>query len=212
MAEEYPGNSNKARESSLIREPVEQAPVVQEHKPHPQVSQRRKISPVREVIAAIFPGGFEEAKERLIWDIFVPWAQDMLRSGWQGLGDVIFPGSQGRATEKSQPPERYSYNSRYRIDTVSYPTPSPYGNEYYDEMRPFPTRDEAENALRDLRDIWMRYRVVTLLDFNERVGNPTRPTQDNYGWLSLDTARIERSRGGWVISMPRAVAIDNTRG
>lgn len=213
MAEAYPSNSNKAKESSLIREPVDQHPVQsQQVDAHPRreaiETPKRRISPVKEVFAAIFPGGMQELKEHLVWDIFVPWAQDMLHSGWQGLGDVIFPGSNRTSNQKM--PERVSYDSRYKIDVAPYPSTS-YGSSRYNESPIFRTKEEAEAALRDLREIWLRYRIVTLLDFNERVGNETRPTQNNYGWLSLDAARIEHFSGGWILVMPRAVAIDNYR-
>lgn len=210
MAEVYPSNSNRAKESSLIREqPMpEQVDIPKAPERQAIKKKERKISPVREVFAAVFPGGFAEVKERLIWDIFVPWAQDVLKSGWNAIGDVIFPGSGGRTANTAPKafPEQYSYNTPYRYDSVSYPA---YDNTYYNEMRPMRTREDAEAALRDLHAMWLRYRVVTLLDFNERVGNPTRPTQVNYGWLNLDSARVIRANGGWVIDMPRAVAIDN---
>lgn len=208
---EYPGNSNKQKEGSLVREPIEIRSQESPQAEHPTVPTKatsgRRISPVKEVFAAIFPGEAQELKERIIWDIFVPWAQDILHTGWQSLGDVIFPGSGGNTRKPStgRPPEQYSYNNAYVYPTVT----NGYDAGYYNEMRPMRTREDAEEALRDLRNIWLRYRVVTLLDFNERVGNPTRPTQSNYGWLSLDSARIERSNGGWIINMPRAVAIDN---
>lgn len=215
MAESYPTNSNKAKETSLIREPVMQAQDVRndQHPVGPQQNttrRPRKLSPVKEVFRAVFPGGVEELKEHVVWDIFVPWMQDMLRSAWQGLGDVIFPGS-NRGSSVKRPPERYSYDSPYRASNVVYPATNTYDAGYYTEMRPMRSKDEAEMALRDLRDILMRYRVVTLLDYNERVGLPTRPTQNNYGWLTLDSAYVKYTNGGWVIKMPRAVAIDNYR-
>lgn len=209
---EYPSNSHKAKESSLVRDiqrdsaPTQQGRVGA-HPSTPQASPQKKLSPVHEVFKALFPGGVEEIKSHLLWDIFVPWMQDMLHDGWSGLGDVIFPGSDKSRQRSQSVPEHYSYNAQYRISDVSYSGQQ----RYYDEMRPMRTEKEARDALNDLKEIWMRYKFVTLLDFNERVGNPTRPTQDNYGWLSLDSADVVRTNGGWVISMPRAVPIDNLR-
>lgn len=209
MADNYP---NKAKESSLIRDAGDSQPV-RSHIQNPRVDQdaptrkRRRLSTIHEVFAAIFPGGFPEIKDHLVWDIFVPWMQDMLRSGWTGLGDVLFPGS-GASTRTQQPPERYSYNEAYRVRGTSYPS---YDSQYLDSMRPYPKREDAEEALRDLHDILIRYGFVTLLDYNERVGNPTTSAQQNYGWLNLNSARVEHVRGGWIISMPKAVAIEGVR-
>lgn len=198
---EYPSNSNKAKESSLVREQQTSVPQPKTadipQSTHPRAPQQRKISPVREIFKAIFPGGFNQIKEQLIWDIFVPWAQDMLHNGWQGLGDVIFPGS--NRSKPSGNPEHYSYNESYK--------PKTYSSYYEYDMKPFRTQSEAEKALNDLHAIMMKYGVVTLLDFNERVGNETNPTQANYGWTNINSADIRRVRDGWLVEMPSAKPI-----
>lgn len=198
---EYPSNSNKAKESSLVREQHTSVPQPKTadipQSTHPRAPQQRKISPVREIFKAIFPGGFNQIKEQLIWDIFVPWAQDMLHNGWQGLGDVIFPGS--NRSKPSGNPEHYSYNESYK--------PKTYSSYYEYDMKPFRTQSEAEKALNDLHAIMMKYGVVTLLDFNERVGNETNPTQANYGWTNINSADIRRVRDGWLVEMPSAKPI-----
>ena len=209
MADIYPNNSNKAKESSLIRNEPKPAPT-DEHisesarKQEPRVHKRRKISTVHEVFAALFPGGFAEVKAHLLWDIFIPWIQDMCHDGWQQLGNVIFPGSKA-SSKGPQVPERYSYNDQYRIKGSEYPS---YDSVYPDGMRPYPTEKEAYDVLQSLHDEIMRYGYVTLLIFNEMVGNRTNPSQENYGWMNISTAFVERVRGGWVIRMPKAVPIE----
>lgn len=209
MADIYPNNSNKAKESSLIRDEPKPAPAgthipVETRRSEPHVRKKRKISTIHEVLAALFPGGFAEVKEHLLWDIFVPWVQDMLHNGWQQLGNVIFPGS-GASNKGQQVPERVSYNDHYRIKGSEYPS---YDSVYPDGMRPYPTEKEAYDVLQSLHDEIMRYGYVTLLIFNEMVGNRTNSSQENYGWLNINTAFVERVRGGWVIRMPKAVPIE----
>lgn len=201
---EYPSNSNKAKESSLVREQQTSVPQPKTadipQSTHPRAPQQRKISPVREIFKAIFPGGFNQIKEQLIWDIFVPWAQDMLHNGWQGLGDVIFPGSGGNRSKPSGNPEHYSYDEAYR--------PKTYSSYYEYDMKPFRTQKEADETLNELHEIMMKYGIVTLLDFNDKVGNRTNPTQANYGWTNINAADIRRVRDGWIIEMPKARPID----
>ena len=208
MADNYPSNSNKARESSLVREPVVQEPrqqetpraAVPEHSPR-----KRKIAPVKEVFRAIFPGGFAELKEHLLWDIFVPWAQDMLRSGWQGLGDVIFPGS--KRSSNGSVPERYSYEAQYQV-RPSYSTRTVYDSSYSgDTPRPM-TNDEANRVYNNMHGILAKNGFVTLLDYNDQMRIPTNSAQDNYGWINLNAMKVERIRGGWTVTMPPAVPID----
>lgn len=209
MADIYPSNSNKARESSLVREQVSQQTPQQNDIPRPATQERtphkRKIAPVKEVFRAIFPGGFAELKEHLLWDIFVPWAQDMLRSGWQGLGDVIFPGS--KRSSNGSVPERYSYEAQYQV-RPSYSTRTVYDSSYsVDTPRPM-TNDEANRVYNNMHGILAKNGFVTLLDYNDQMRIPTNSAQDNYGWINLNAMKVERIRGGWTVTMPPAVPID----
>lgn len=204
MAEvEYPEdcNSNKSKEAKLIRDATpEPVPVVPVEQPKNAPVQEHRIASVKNIFHAIFPGGFQELKDHIIWDVFVPWTQDALHSGWDAAGDVIFPGS-GVRRSSDRAPEHVSYEKQYR-PSVTYDAYAQEG------MRPV-TRQEAENMLRTLDNMRVRYGVVRLLDFNELVGNPTSPMQQNYGWLSLATATVDRARnGGWIIKMPPAAPLN----
>lgn len=212
MAEEFSNNSSRAKESSLVRDAVDdKAPNAPVNDAHPRVAQdtapARKRSTVHEVFHAIFPGGFEEIKQHLVWDIFIPWMQDMLHNGWQGLGDVIFPGSGKTAPRTgSNVPEHYSYDEPYRYGRYNPWTSS---NGYLPRMKPVATKRQADAILESLHESLMRYGCVTLLEFNSEVGNETYPTQNGYGWLTLKNIEPIKVREGWVIEMPKAVPIDN---
>lgn len=203
----YPSNSNKSKEASLIRESIEQPRTVEPQEKVVEIAPppKRRISPVREVFAAIFPGGIQEVKDRIIWDVFVPWMQDAFRSGWDTIGDVIFPGSAASNNRRSSVPEHVSYDKKYQAPfrQVTYSDWEQYG------MRPV-TKNEADDILRNLRNIQRRYGVVTLLDFNELVGNQTRATQRAYGWIDLSLASTMRvGANQFVVQMPPAVPIDS---
>lgn len=214
MAEEFPNNSNRAKESSLVRDTVDdKASNVPVNDTHPRVTQNtapvRKRSTVHEVFHAIFPGGFEEIKQHLVWDIFIPWMQDMLHNGWQGLGDVIFPGS-GRNTSAAGAsiPERYSYNEPDRFRDYNYYSSS---NGYRPAMKRPTTRERCLEIIETLEESIMRVGYATLLEFNAEIGAPTYSTQNDYGWMSIKGVKPIQVRGGWIIQMPKAVPIDDAR-
>lgn len=203
---EYPSNSNKMREASLVRESDKQEITLAEEKPDKTerptgIVRARKVSTVKEIFAALFPEGLSGIKEHLIWDLFVPRAQEFMHSSWDDLGNVIFQGNKPRSQNGSYT----SYDTAYRRQNRR-----PVNRAMYDYQEVvWSTRSEAERLLRLLNDILRKYSVVTLLDYNDEVGNETNPGQSNYGWISLNTAHVERTYDGWVVVLPRPVEIDN---
>lgn len=70
-----------------------------------------------------------------------------------------------------------------------------------------PTQEVAERLLAQLYEVFNQYRVVAVADLYE-MANITPATSDNsYGWLSLDGARITKERNGYVLALPRPTLI-----
>lgn len=213
MNEDISNNQTRAKESSLIRDapagamPTQVADAV-DHEESAMAPKKRKRSTVHEIFRAVFPGGFEEIKQHLLWDIFIPWLQDTAHNAWQGLGDVAFPGS-GRTASKASNgvPEYYSYNEPYRYSNYNPWTAS---NGYIPKMKPT-TYKRCCEILESMHESIMRVGYATLLEFNSEVGNETYSTQHDYGWISIKGVEPIQVRGGWIIQMPKAVPIDDAR-
>lgn len=216
-SEEYPSNSYKAKESSLVRErtSLDDASVAAtEKKPaKPKgVVTTRPPSTFGAVMKALFPDGIRGIKDHFIWDLLVPNLSNMLYNGWQGLGDLIFKGG---VSQRNSAPGRTSYEKAYRQASTFRPySEDDDGYRYrvadFQEVI-FSSREEAEQHLRTLRDMIRQYSVVTMLDYNELVGIQTRSTDSNYGWISLETAYVQRTFDGYRLAMPRPVQIDSRR-
>ncbi len=220
MADEFPSNSNKLKEASLVRDrprietrpvteqtaAVEESVVPAQQRPSGFV-RARKVPLVREIFVALFPEGWAGLKNHLVWDKLVPWLRESLHAGWDDMGDVIFQGTSSRPRQGShvsydrQYRTNQSSNRRTMVDSIS--------RDYQEII--WDTEDEARQLLRVLRAILREHRVVLLSDYNQEVGNATRPEQNYYGWINLDHARIERvygPEGGYVVVLPRPVEID----
>lgn len=213
MNEDFSNNQNRAKESSLVRDvPVGTTPAQAADEIDPvaptMTPKKHKRNTVHEIFRAVFPGGFEEIKQHLLWDIFIPWLQDTAHNAWQGLGDVAFPGS-GRTAPKTSNgvPEYYSYNDQYRYSNYNQWTAS---NGYIPKMRPT-TKERCNEILESLHESIMRVGYATLLEFNSEVGIETYYTQRDYGWMSIRGVEPIQVRGGWIIPMPKAVPIDDAR-
>ena len=212
--QEYPSNSKKLKEASLVRgepraardtSPTEGANKEGAAKERPAgLVRTREVSTFKKVFAALFPEGFAGIKERIIWDMFVPRMQDFLHSSWEDIGDAVF--SDGRPRKSTS---HVSYDRMYQADRSTNRRSRSISRAAYDyEEAVFSNRSEAERLERVLKDILRNHHVVTLLDYNEEVGYQTYPEQRYYGWINLDTARIERTFDGYVLVMPRPVEID----
>lgn len=85
------------------------------------------------------------------------------------------------------------------------PTPTRSSGSYEDLV--CPTQEVAERLLAQLYEVFNQYRVVAVADLYE-MANITPATSDNaYGWLSLDGARITKERNGYVLTLPRPTLI-----
>jgi len=70
-----------------------------------------------------------------------------------------------------------------------------------------PTQDVAERLLANLYEVFNQYRVVAVADLYEMANITPSPSDNAYGWLSLDGARITQERSGFVLALPRPTLI-----
>lgn len=218
-------DSTKPPESALVRGDSIPEKIQEGKSPEkssvdkPDIVRSRKPSLTREVFEALFPGGLKAMCDHFVRDALCPMAMEFLRNGWDALGDTIFSRG-GSASNRSIT----SYDQPYRRNYSSYSAgraTSSYSSRtsYYDERPPqvpadyeelvYRTRRDAEGVLRELNEMIARYGLVTVLNFNDINGRPTKPMQDSYGWKSLATATIESTFGGYVLRLPRPIEIDN---
>ena len=118
--------------------------------------------------------------------------------------DMLLYGESGKT--KKSPGSRISYNSIY--DGTKSRSVSRYSTVYdYDDVI-IDNRGEAEEVLARMDEIIDRYGVVSVLDFYDLVGITGRHTDNKYGWTDIRSASIQRVRDGYIIKLPRALAID----
>jgi len=70
-----------------------------------------------------------------------------------------------------------------------------------------PTQEVAETLLANLYEVFNQYRVVAVADLYEMANIPTSTSDNAYGWMSLDGARITKERNGYVLALPRPTLI-----
>jgi len=65
-----------------------------------------------------------------------------------------------------------------------------------------PTQQTAEVLLANMYDLLRRYNVVAVGDLYELAGLPVNPSDNAYGWMSLEGARISKVREGYLLELP----------
>lgn len=77
----------------------------------------------------------------------------------------------------------------------------------YDEIV-LDSSDEAEEVLERMDELLRRYKMVSVADFYDLVGITGKTTDNHYGWTDLRTAEVVSDRDGYLIKLPRAIALD----
>ena len=75
------------------------------------------------------------------------------------------------------------------------------GGNYQDLV--LPSQEAAEVVLANLFELLNQYRVIAIGDLNDLVGKTSTPSDNSYGWTSLDGARISKVRDGFLLELPR---------
>lgn len=70
-----------------------------------------------------------------------------------------------------------------------------------------PTQQFAETLLANMFELLNRYRVVAVADLYESAGITPAPSDNAYGWSSLEGARIRPVGNGFVLELPRPTLI-----
>ena len=111
------------------------------------------------------------------------------------------------------------YSNKMPVSKVSYANPSigPGGKPretaekisgYYFENLMFSTREQAETVLFAMDEAIQLYGRVSVRDFYDFAGKTGNYTDMNYGWRSLESAKIYDVDGGYVIRLPKVRPLD----
>lgn len=84
-------------------------------------------------------------------------------------------------------------------------SPSPVSGGYRDLA--LPTVRDAEMLLAKMYELINDYRVVTVAELYKAAEITPGISDRRFGWTSLDGARIEHTRDGFVLQLPRPIAL-----
>ena len=201
--ENYPSNSYKSKTEGQKETKKVQAVVSSPVK-------TKKKSEARKLADTFISEDVHNVKEYIIMDVLIPAAKKAISDIVTNGIDMILYG-ETRNNRSSSPASKVSYRSYYASndrDRDRRDVNSRVRKTYeYDDII-IPNRGDAEAVLMGMDDLMKEYKVVSVADFYELVGVTGTYTDNNYGWTDISSAHVARVRDGYVIKLPRALAID----
>lgn len=197
--ENYPSNSHKAREE------------VAEKKVEKVVSGKtstKKKSGIRKLSDTFLSEDVGNVKSYIFSEVLLPAAKKLVSDiVTNGINMLLY----GEIKNKKGNSSKVSYSRYYddrRDRSRDYRSPVVRNNFDYDEII-FETRGDAEAVLDAMYDILNQYKVVSVAELYDLASITTHNyTCNNYGWIDLRGSSVVRVRDGYILKLPRALAID----
>lgn len=162
-----------------------------------------------------FAGNFvsEDAKnikDYVFFDVLIPAFKKAVSDiVTNGIDIILYGESRGNRTRTLA--DRVSYRSYYGDDSRrATPAPRPVQRApmfSYDDIV-FNNRQDAQNVLNQMYDVINSYGFVRVADLMDMAGVTGNYTDNYYGWNSINTAEVLRTRDGWIIKLPKAIPLE----
>ena len=144
-------------------------------------------------------------KSYILVDVLIPSAKKAISDIIKNGIDMLLYGSTGRSRDSIA--GKISYSGYYNGDRRQLSNTQGRTRYSYDDIF-FDTRGEAEEVLSRMDELIEMYGLVRVADLYDLVGITGDYTDNKYGWKNIRNARVERTRDGYAIKLPRALLID----
>lgn len=197
--EDYKPNSHRSKEE-VNNPPAEK----KEIKPVVKGKVVKKKNNVRKLTDVFVSEDVQNVKSYILMDVLVPAIKKAISDIVTNGIDMMLYGESGR-TKKRSSSDYVSYNRYYdrRDRDERYVTKSRYS---YDDII-FESRAEAEEVLDRMSEIIDTYGAVSVADLYDLVDVSGTYTDNNYGWDNLRNAEAVRVRDGYILKLPKIIAL-----
>ena len=206
LYENLPDNSHKSRNEKKQVENTSASERRVEKVVHGKV--KTKTNNARKLTDIFISEDAANVKNYIIMDVIVPSIKKAVYDLIVGTLDMSLYGGRG-GSGKRPTADKISYrdySSASRRDERSYGSTRTASGYAYDDIV-VETRGEAEAVLSRMDEIMEEYEQVRVADLYDLVGISGDYTDNKYGWTNIRNARVVRTRDGYKIEMPRAIAL-----
>lgn len=177
----------------------------------------KKKSELRKFADIFVPGDIQKVKHSIVYDMVIPILRDSLVSIINNSVNMLFYDG----AQNGQPRNTINSNVSWNNPNVARPWGgSRYwtsgGSQYqpsynaapadYREVR-FDSRRDADEVLNAMCEAIADYGKVTVADYYDLAGITSEYTDNKYGWYDLRGVGIRAVNGGFIIVLPKAVAL-----
>lgn len=160
----------------------------------------------------------ESVVKSIVSDTIVPKVKSTICDIFESLPRMLLygdgksrPKGSGSGASRNETTPYYKYNRPSSYDSgygSAEPSAVPYRRTSVENVE-FENRSDAEAVLTELRERIYSEGCVSVNTFLTVIGRPEEHsyTKTQYGWNSLADARIEATRNGWVLKLPKPVYI-----
>lgn len=149
-------------------------------------------------------------KDYLINDLAIPTIKNLFVDIVQNGIEMMILGGRRSGSGRRSSTDHASYRDygSYSRNDRDYARPTRSRSTFdYDDIV-FETRRDAEAVLDQLDRIIREYGFAKVGDLYDMCELSAPYTANNYGWTSINRARVSPVRGGYILEMPRATALD----
>jgi len=168
----------------------------------------------------VFIGGDTKSVVNYVFsDVLMPQAKDMVVEAIsQGFEKLIYGDSRSGRRYGTRPPTGPGPTNytRYAVRGNN-----PIGRQGHEDRRPtasvrtqdiddilLATRVEAETVVDRMYDLLREYEAVSIADLHSLVGWSSSYTDQKWGWTDLTGTDVRRVRDGYILVLPKTVALD----
>lgn len=201
--EEFKPNSHKYREEQRASEDRQRTGKVVSGK-----VKARKKSGVQKFADRFISDDADNLKSYISEDIIIPGIKNIIEDIVIKGIRIVLRGQTGERRNDRTPGSRISYRDCYDRDARSNNYIRANTSRYsYDDII-FDNIQDAKDTLAKLDEIVETYKMVCVADLYDCVGITASTTDYKYGWTDIRSARIESTRDGYFLKLPKALPLD----
>lgn len=200
--EEYTSNTHKFKEQQ--KQQLAEKPKVE--KVIKGSAKTKKKGEFQKFFGSFISEDVDSIKSYVISDVLIPAAKKTISDIISIGTDMLLFGESGASRKRSASSRvsyRDFYDSRRRDDRSVSRTRTGY---VYDDLV-FETRGEAEEVRERMDELIDTYGQVSVADMYDLAGITCEYTDNNYGWINIRNATVDRVRDGFILKMPKALPL-----
>lgn len=205
--EEYKPNSHKYKQEQ--KEKQEQGENKKLDKVISGTAKVKKKTKTSKFAEAFISEDARNVKSYIVSDVLIPAAKKLISDIVKDGIEMILYGGSGHSRRSDGIRANYVSYNRFadRRDDRRLISDSRVRSSYsYDDVI-LETRGDAEEVLDAMDDIIDTYGMASIADLYELVGITGQFTDNNYGWTNLRNAEPVRTSDGYMLKLPRAIAL-----